>query len=197
MMLKASIKDVCGLLDSKAAVEDINTALSNIHTELDFKLNLEDYETYVSEQQMIIETLCSENYVGRWIWKSGDLRTGHTIPWEIQAINTSPDNFVWEQDKITITVMTPGLYELNFGFYARKKPSVELLVNGKVITSAVNTASYVLHHSSGRLKSKNPHPDLNITGLSLVDFIALPPGAKLTLTYNGEVGEGFLGLKKL
>jgi len=197
MMLKASIKDVCNLLDSKAALNDVNSALTEIHNELDLKVSLEDYENHVTEQGMIIETLCSENYVGRWIWKSGDLRAGLTIPWEIQAINTSPENFVWEQDKTTITVMTPGLYEINFGFYARKKPSVELLVNGKVVTSAVNTASYVLHHSSGRLKSKNPHPDLHITGLTLIDFLALPPGAKMTLTYNGEVGEGFLGLRKL
>jgi hypothetical protein len=38
------------------------------------------------------------------------------------------------------------------GFYSKKKPTVQILVNGKTVVSAVNTSSYVIHHSSGRLK---------------------------------------------
>jgi hypothetical protein len=40
LLLKASIKDICTLLDMKANIEDINTALSDIHKELDTKLSL-------------------------------------------------------------------------------------------------------------------------------------------------------------
>jgi hypothetical protein len=38
----------------------------------------------------------------------------------------------------------------------------------------------------------------NVTGLTLIDFLALPPRARVAITYSGEeIGEGFLSLKKL
>lgn len=75
---------------------------------------------------------------------------------------------------------------------------MQLLVNGEPVLAAVNSASYVVHHSSGRLTSVGRHSAGNITGLTLIDFLALPPHAKLAITYNGEdPGEGFLSLKKL
>jgi hypothetical protein len=42
------------------------------------------------------------------------------------------------------------------------------------------------------------HPAGNVTGLTLIDFLALPPKARIAITYNGEDGgEGFISLKKL
>jgi len=76
------------------------------------------------------------------------------VPWEIQLTNTLPDNFLWEKDKGSILTVAPGLYEVNlsylcgtkkpqvtFGFFAKKKPTVQLMVNGEPIMSAVNTSS--------------------------------------------------------
>ena len=51
---------------------------------------------------------------------------------------------------------------------------------------AVNSASYVLHHSSGRLTSVGRHPAGNVTGLTLIDYLALPPRARVAITYNGD-----------
>ena len=52
--------------------------------------------------------------------------------------------------------------------------------------------------SSGRLSSTGQHPAGNVTGLTLIDFLALPPRARIAVTYNGEEGgEGFLSMKKL
>jgi len=51
-----------------------------------------------------------------------------------------------------ILTVAPGLYEINFGFYCAKQPTVQVLVNGEPILSAVNTSSYVIHHSAGKLK---------------------------------------------
>ena len=42
-----------------------------------------------------------------------------------------------------------------------------------------------------------PHSSGNITGLPLIDFLALPPKARVSCTYQGEEGEGFLGLRKM
>jgi hypothetical protein len=42
------------------------------------------------------------------------------------------------------------------------------------------------------------HPAGNITGLTCIDFLSLPPKARLAITYEGEErAEGFLSLKKL
>lgn len=35
MLLKANIKDVCTLLDTKCKIDDVNKALTEIHKELD------------------------------------------------------------------------------------------------------------------------------------------------------------------
>ena len=42
----------------------------------------------------------------------GDLKAGSIVPWELQVINTLPDNFLWEKDKTSILVCSPGLYEV-------------------------------------------------------------------------------------
>jgi DNA-binding IscR family transcriptional regulator len=200
ILLKANIKDVCTLLDTKANIDDVNKALVEIHKELDGKSNGEDMTTMVNDQALINESLCTENIVGRWAWKSGELKTGSSVPWEIQLANTLPDNFLWEKEKTSILTVAPGLYEITFGFFAKKKPTVQLLVNGEPILSAVNTASYVIHHTSGKMKdvTLSKHPSGNITGLTMIDFIILPARARVSLAYTGEVGgEGFLGLKRL
>jgi len=200
ILLKANIKDVCTLLDTKSNIDDVNKALVEIHKELDLKSNQEEIHSVVNDQALINESLCTENIVGRWAWKSGELRSGNTIPWEIQLANTLPDNFLWEKDKTSVLTVAPGLYEITFGFFAKKKPTVQLLVNGEPILSAVNTASYVIHHSSGKMKdvSLSKHPSGNITGLTMVDFIILPARARLSIAYTGDVGgEGFIGLKRL
>ena len=86
-----------------------------------------------------MESLCSEHLLGRWIWKSvrehgrpssrPPLTSGalasqgrtrgekHTVPWNVQNINTNPENFVWEKDRCAITCVAPGLYEVTFGFF--------------------------------------------------------------------------------
>lgn len=42
MMLKANITDMCGMLDSKANVDDINKVLTDLHSELDTKAGQEE-----------------------------------------------------------------------------------------------------------------------------------------------------------
>lgn len=197
LLSKAYIKDICTLLDMKASIDDVNSALMDIHKELDNKISLQDHNMHVNEQQALNAVLCSENTIGRWIWRNGELANGFAIPWEIQCVNTAPDNFIWEPEASNIIVVTPGLYEITFGFYCKKKPTVQLLVNGETILSAVNNASYVIHHSSGRLKGATSASS-TIAGLTLIDFIALPPRAKISLSYNGERKcEGFLAFRKL
>jgi hypothetical protein len=198
MMLKCNIKDICALLDMKANIDDTNKALEEIHKDLDRRVQLSDFSSHINGYNSVIEALCAENCLGRWLWKSGELKTGSLVPWEIQSVNTAPDNFLWEREKVSIVTVAPGLYEIILGFYSRKKPTVQILVNGEPIMSAVNNSSYVIHHSSGKLKPVACHPNGNIAGLSMIDFIALPARARVSIGYTGEINsEGFIGLRKL
>jgi hypothetical protein len=142
--------------------------------------------------------------VGRVGKQEGDLRPGgndatlHSLQVAIPSVSTlaqclpsrlaacSSNASNWCQvDATAITTTAPGLYEVTFGFFTRKKPTVQLLVNGEPVVSAVNSASYAVHHSSGRLAAIGPHPAGNVTGLTLIDFLALPPKARVTVTYQG------------
>ena len=178
--------------------------------ELQSRVGGREFREALTEQGTINEALCAENCVARWLWKSGELINGYAVPWEVQSVNTCPENFLWQEDKTLILTVAPGLYEISFGFYSGKKPTVQVLVNGETILSAVNSSSYVIHHSSGKFKGgaagvptgtsmgKGGHTSGNLTGLTLVDFIALPAKARVSISYSGESGaEGFFGLRKL
>jgi len=79
--------------------------------------------------------LIKENIVGRWIWKSGEVKTNNSIPWEIQSSNTSPEIFLWEKDKASILVVKPGLYEICLGVYGKKQPHIQVIVNGEIVVN--------------------------------------------------------------
>ncbi|KAL0241566.1 hypothetical protein GEMRC1_006801 [Eukaryota sp. GEM-RC1] len=195
---KAATDEICALLDLKANIDDVNSALHKFSKDLNSKAPLTEFSELKTKTSTISESLVHELCLGRWVWKSGKTKSGHGIPWNVQLINTDPDVFRWEKDKVTICAALPGLYEITFGFFANKKPTVQLLVNGEPVLSAINSSSYVLHHSSGRLASAGQHSVGNVTGLTCIDFLVLPARARLAISYQGEEGaEGFLGLRKL
>ena len=195
---KADIKDILDILKTKIDNENFNKIIKNLQKEIGTKVNTNDFSNAMDNQAIINDTLCNENNIGRWLWKSGKVKNNLSIPWEIQIINTSPDNFIWEKDKAVIIINEGGLYEINMGFYADKKPMVQIMVNGEVVISAINSNSFVIHQSpGGRMKGTGKTSFGNVTGLTMVDFIILPDKAKLSISYTGEEGIGFLGLKKL
>ena len=186
ILLKANIKDICTLLDIKANIDDVNHALEELHQELDTKINVDELTEKLREQSCINEALCAENCVGRWLWKSGEIKTA-SIPWEVQSINTCPENYIWEKDKTIILALTPGLYHIQYGVFSKKKCSLQLLVNGEIIISDANSQGKVFgKHSSG-----------NIVGYTYSDFLSLPSRARISIAYTGDSSEGFIGLKKL
>ena len=186
VLLKANIKDICTLLDIKANIDDVNHALEDLHSELDNKINVDELTEKLKEQSCINEALCAENCLGRWLWKSGDTKSGG-IPWEIQSINTCPENFIWEKDKTTVIAITPGLYQVYFGVFSKKKCTLQLLINGEIVICDGSTQGKLLgKHSSG-----------NIVGCTYSDYLSVPSRARISLSYVGDPSEGFLGLKKL
>ena len=185
---KADSNDIKTTLENKVNIEQINKLYNDINAKLKEKVNNSDFTTSIDNQAIINDTLCNENCIGRWVWRSGKIKSSYSIPWENQSINTSPDNFIWEKDKTYIMINEEGFYELNFGFYSDKKPNVQIVVNGEIIINSQNNNNIITN------KKNN---GLNITGLSVVEFIKLQKQSKISVCYNGGTGSGFIGLKKL
>ena len=198
MNTKADLKNILNLLKNKLDVESFNDIINTLKKEIQTKTPLIDFSSAMDNQAIINDTLCNENNIGRWLWKSGKIKNNLSIPWEVQIINTSNDNFLWEKDKTFINIKEGGLYEIKMGFFADKKPMIQILINGEVVISAINSNSYVIHQSpGGRMKGTGKTSFGNVAGLTMVDFVLLPDNAKLSISYTGEKGIGFLGLKKL
>ena len=106
----------------------------------------------VDEQLKVNEVLCSETIVAKWFWSSGQFKGGNLVTWDKQVVNTLPENFRWVKGESVVCVNSSGYYQVEMGFYSKKKPTVQIIVNGQTVVSAVNSSSYVLHHSSGKLK---------------------------------------------
>ena len=196
MLSKADINEVNNLLRNKVNIEDINLSINNIKNDLNLKVNNMDFNNAMNNQALINDIICNENQVGRWLWKTGKVKGGYTVPWDTQSVNTSPDNYIWEKDKTIITVTKGGIYQVSLGFYSNKKPNVQIIVNSEMIISANNN-----YNNNGN-KNNNYNTNNNkkikkMTGLSLIDFIILQDNSKIAVTYNGEEGFGFIGLKKL
>ena len=186
VLLKANIKDICTLLDIKANIDDVTHALEDLHGEIDSKVAVEELSEKLKEQSCINEALCAENCVARWLWKSGENKTG-SVPWEVQSLNTCPENFVWEKDKTNVLTLSPGLYSVAFGVFTRKKSPVCLMINGETVISDTSVQGKVIgKHSSG-----------NVVGFTCSEFLSLPARARISVGFNGEPSEGFLMLKKL
>lgn len=132
-LLKANIKDVCTLLDHKANADEVSQAFADVTADLDMRVSTAELNAFTQEQLLVNEVLCAENCVGRWIWKSGALLGNSVIPWEVQSLNTCPDNFLWEKDKATIVTVAPGLYQVFWGFFAKQPPNLQLLINGEPV----------------------------------------------------------------
>lgn len=108
-MIRNQVKTLILIKD----VEDVNKALRTLRDGIEKKSEKVDLSQFVNEQSLINEFLCTENIIGRWKWKSGNVQNGALVPWEQQTINTLADNFIWEKNNPYINIMAPGLYQVS------------------------------------------------------------------------------------
>ena len=184
-------KELNKSLNNKLVIENFNKMISEINKKINEKVNTKDFTSALDNQAIINDTLCSENCIGRWLWKSGTNKNNYLIPWESQSVNTSPNNFIWEKDKTFILINEEGLYELNLGFYSEKKPSIQVVVNGEIIINSQNNNTL-----NKKIIGKNGEVN-NIIGLSIIEFIMVKKQSKISVLFYGGKGNGFIGLKKL
>lgn len=172
---KAWSADIFKQIESKPNIEEINKALLSIQNEIDEKLPLIEFSQFTSENSVILNTLCAEICIGRWLWKSGDLKEKLVI-WDEENTNTNPLLFVWEANRNFILIEEPGIYELSFAIFNGK--SAEILVNGQNVFSC-----------EGKIGE--------FCGISKSDFVIIPARSRVSLKFTGECGQGFISLKKL
>ncbi|KAI8897345.1 hypothetical protein BC833DRAFT_594276 [Globomyces pollinis-pini] len=139
---------------------------------------------------------------GQWLWNSGTLKLGSAVPWNLETTNTDPENFKWDADNHNIRIKDAGLYEINLAFFTKAKPSIQLVVNGESVLSAINSPSYIVHHSSGFVTDGTGRVESGtVTGISLVDFLTIPSKSTVSIHFHGLKknipAHGFLGLKRL
>lgn len=171
-------------------MEELHQTLSS---EIHLKANQLQLSDFVHEQSYLNQSVINELVVGRWIWNSHHCKAGGAVPWNVQVVNTRAGSYTWKKDSTKIVAVQAGLYEVCWGFFTRSRPSVQLLLNGEpCLVSSGNL------HTHGTRASGVKHPAGNVTGHTVIDFLALPAKAKVSIHFNGESPtEGFLSLRKL
>ncbi|ETV94135.1 hypothetical protein, variant 1 [Aphanomyces invadans] len=194
--VKMGIKDACTLLDTKCNVADVNDALGALQDTIHTKADDGDVQALVDDVTGLRKQLRGELCVGRWIWKTGRPTDRHTIAWTVQVVNTNPDVFAWEKGSDHVTAIVPGLYQLQASFFTDYAPTLQVLVNGEPAFVVQGEKGDALGPHGQRRRRR--HTAGNVTGISLCDFLALPPRATVSVTYDiDERAQGFLTLRKL
>ena len=171
-------------LNNKVNIEEYNSTINKIRKELKIKIDNNEFNNAMNNQALINDIICNENQIGRWLWKTGKIKSGFIIPWDTQKINTAPDNYIWEKNNSVINIINGGIYQINLGFYfsnnINKKPQVQIIINSENVLNVNN-----------KINNKK------MNSISFSDFIILKDNSKISVTFNGEEGLGFIGLKKL
>lgn len=114
--------------------------------------------------------------------------------WDAEAANTQPNALIWDRHRSGIIAVQGGLYEVKFGFFSAAKPQVTLLLNDEPVLASKGakgpdkqTSAFEHMHTSG-----------NVTGLTCVEYLILPPKARLSFRLKGNSPqEGFFLIKKI
>jgi len=157
-------------------------------------------KTSFEEQTSLNEVLCAENCVARWLWKGGSITGKGAVHWDIESVNTCPENYLLQPEG-DIVVEAAGLYELSLAFFSKKRrPSVKVYLNEQLSVSAAPLAKGRCGHDEG----DEPHA-ASLFKVSAVEFIVIPAKGVLNLNFTAEglaaqglvPAEGFMGLRKL
>ena len=142
-------------IKEKCEINEMNIKLNEIKNEIEN--NRSEFSKTLDNQALINETLCEENKLGKWSWTMSKLKNNNRIIWDIQEINTFPDNYILKNEKSVLLIKQKGIYEIIFGFYGyNKKPNIQILVNNDVIISNSNKNNKTLYENGNSvLKTTN------------------------------------------
>ncbi len=136
-------RDFLEMFASRPSVEEVNAALGEVHQKLALKSDREECRAVLEHQSAINRLFRHEMIAGRWRWGSGELKRGGLVPWEEELHNHCPKNLLWEADKASLYLLSPGFYEVTLHLFSRRKCQISLQINGETVVSkekATNTS---------------------------------------------------------
>lgn len=186
-------------------IKDINKALIEIHHELDKKAGLASTPKDGSSNRALAirngAAVLDDSAPPRlhekyaiWFWRSNSLSSNGLVVWDAESANSDPQSIIWDRFRSGFILVPGGLYEISFGFFGSSKPIVEVLLNDSpILASRVGKDKDKI---SGPFEAL--HASGNVTGLTCLEYVILPPKAKLSVAIKGNVTyEGFFLIKKL
>ena len=185
--------EIVDLLKPKSDIGEINKIVNKLNEKINEKVSINTFNPFLELQNSINNLYLNDNSFGRWIWKSGKLKSGKIIPFENQYSNTFSDNFLWEKDKGSIMISKGGFYNIIIGIFNKgKKAVIHVLVNGENIITK-NEDNYILG-----CERKNFNFD--VSSITVNQFIFIPDKTRISIIYECDDNQslsGFLELRAL
>ena len=185
--------EIVDLLKPKSDIGEINKIVNKLNEKINEKVSINTFNPFLELQNSINNLYLNDNSFGRWIWKSGKLKSGKIIPFENQYSNTFSDNFLWEKDKGSIMISKGGFYNIIIGIFNKgKKAVIHVLINGENIITK-NEDNYILG-----CERKNFNFD--VSSITVNQFIFIPDKTRISIIYECDDNQslsGFLELRAL
>lgn len=151
----------------------------------------------------------------RWLWRSGDTSQGGWIPWEFEALNSSPQLFEWRPTEASyITTTHAGLYHVSVGIFTHNHATIQLCIQGETILTleprsqrgvvddtitmmnpdttnneeseqGVNQRGTYALYESYALR-RSQHSAGQITCLAIDEFLALPASCNIAIRFDSS-----------
>ena len=182
--------EIVDLLKPKSDIGEINKIVNKLNEKINEKVSINTFNPFLELQNSINNLYLNDNSFGRWIWKSGKLKSGKIIPFENQYSNTFSDNFLWEKDKGSIMISKGGFYNIIIGIFNKgKKAVIHVLVNGENIITK-NEDNYILG-----CERKNFNFD--VSSITVNQFIFIPDKTRISIIYECDDNQNLCGFLEL
>ena len=138
LIMKVDFKELKNYLKSKVDIDDINKALTMINEELNSKVDDSNFQKTLKNQNDINKLICNDYIMGKWISTNNEIINGN-IKWNIQSVNSSPDNFSWDNNNYFISIRNKGIYQIEFILFIDRKenmnfyPNVMIVIDNSII----------------------------------------------------------------
>ena len=138
LIMKVDFKELKNYLKGKVDVDDINKALTMINEDLNSKVDNINFQKTLKNQNDINKLICNDYIMGKWISTNNEIINGN-IKWNIQSVNSSPDNFSWENNNYFISIRNKGIYQIEFILFIDRKenmnfyPNVMIVIDNSII----------------------------------------------------------------
>jgi hypothetical protein len=183
--MKVDFKELNSYLKGKVDIDDINKALTIINEDINSKVDNDYFQKTLKNQSDINKIICTDYIMGKWISSNNEIVNGN-IKWNIQSINSSPENFSWENNSYYITIRNKGIYQIEFILFIDKKqnmnfyPNVLFVIDDIIIKGFSNIENEIIDEKIA-LKYKEY---INLNGRSRLS---------ISITRNNFIN-GFMGI---